>query len=85
MKAPAHSGPPTDEGERLATIGRGAGKELRLRFRRYNGVPFIDVRQWECNPESGAWWPTKGKGVTIKPRELAEVIKALGAARELSR
>lgn len=69
---------PTDEGEKLATIDRGPGKQLRIRAKVFNEHPYIDIRVWDRRDENSAWWPTK-KGVSIKPRELADVIAALKA------
>ena len=73
---------PTDDGVALATIPRAADRELRIRWRTFNGHPFIDLREWAASRHTGEWWPVKGKGVTIKPRELDEVLRALRAAAE---
>jgi hypothetical protein len=35
------------------------------------------------NPHNAQWWPTKGKGISIKPRELRDVHAALQQAIEL--
>lgn len=75
---------PSDDGEKLATIARGPGKELRLRWREFKGHHFLDIREWSRRDEASDWWPTKGKGITIKARELADVIQALAAAKALS-
>ncbi len=91
MSAPAtrptastETGPPADDGVKLATISRGPHRELRVRWRTYEGHPFLDVREWSLNEHTGAWWPTKGKGVTVKARELAQVADAIAAARTLA-
>jgi hypothetical protein len=75
---------PTDEGEQLATLDRGPGKQLRLRWKEFKGHHFLDVREWSRSEQGGDWWPVKGKGITIKHRELDAVIAALEAARGLS-
>ena len=72
-----------DDGEKLATISRGPGRELRIRWKSFKGLTYLDLREWSANPHSGVFWPTK-KGVTVKRRELADVMKALEAARKLS-
>jgi|SRR4051812_9105779 hypothetical protein len=75
---------PTDDGVALATISRAADRELRIRWRTFNGHPFIDVREWAASRHTGEWWPVKGKGLTIKPRELDEVLSALRHGAELA-
>lgn len=75
---------PTDDGEKLATLDRGPDKELRVRWRQFNGHVFLDIREWSRREAGADWWPTKGKGVTLKARELPDVIEALEAARRLS-
>jgi hypothetical protein len=72
---------PTDDGVKLGTVLRGPDKELRIRAKEFNGHPFIDVREWSRQAADQAWWPVKGRGVTIKLREVADVIAALEAAR----
>ena len=73
---------PTDDGVKLATITRGGDRELRIRFRDFKGHAFIDVREWAASPQTGEWWPVKGKGATIKPHELEAVIAGLQTARK---
>jgi hypothetical protein len=66
--------------ERLASISRKDGaEELRVESKSYNGYPYIDLRVW-FQSEGGEWRPTK-VGVTVKMRELDEVIAALTKAR----
>jgi hypothetical protein len=74
---------PSDDGVKLGTVSRGADKELRIRAKEFNGHPFIDVREWSRQAADQDWWPVKGRGVTIKMREVADVIAALEAARPL--
>jgi hypothetical protein len=73
-----------DEGVKLATINRGPNCELRLRWKTFKGFPFLDIREWSVNSSNSQWFPTKGKGVTIKPRELTEVLAALQVASGLA-
>lgn len=75
---------PADDGEKLATISRGAHCELRLRWREYKGHHFLDIREWTRSEDGAAWWPVKGKGITIKRHELPAVIEACTAAARLS-
>jgi hypothetical protein len=74
---------PSDDGEKLATIDRGPGKQLRIRLRRFSGHQFIDLREWSSR-DGGEWWPVKGRGITIKPREPAAVVRALQDAERLA-
>jgi hypothetical protein len=46
----------------------------------YEGHPFVRVAPWQRG--DGAWWPVKGKGASVRPRELAHVVVALARALE---
>ena len=80
--ADAVTGGPADDGEKLATISRGADRELRIRWRSFEGHPYLDLREW-TKSEDGVAWPTK-KGITIKPRELPAVLEAVTEAARLA-
>jgi hypothetical protein len=68
-----------NDAKRLGAIERKDGtEELRIESKSYNGYPYIDVRVW-FTTDGGEWRPTR-TGVTIRPRELDEVIAALGRA-----
>lgn len=77
-----------DPGEIIAEIPRPDGTVLRVAVKRWHNpdapadappAVYVDVRLW-----SGAW-PVKGKGVSVKPRELAALASALlDAAEKLS-
>lgn len=77
-----------DPGEIIAEIPRPDGTVLRVAVKRWHNpdgpadappAVFVDVRLW-----SGAW-PLKGKGVSVRPRELAVIASALlDAAEKLS-
>ena len=79
--------PMVDDGERLATIERGPNVELRFTLKKFKGHRFIRLQQWEADPHNSQWWPSKGKGFSIKARELdaigADLIEAMerGQAR----
>lgn len=68
--------PPAENGKRLLTLSRGDGAELRINLAEFQGRPFISIRLWEKNP-SGEWWPTKGRGGSIRMGEIQSVIEAL--------
>jgi hypothetical protein len=68
-----------DPGAIVADLARRDGTVLRVAVKRWRDPndasaaerPFVDVRLW-----SGAW-PVKGKGVSVKPTELAALATAL--------
>jgi len=65
-----------DPGHVLASLPRPDGTELRVSLHRYEGRPFVRVAPWSRGAAGDAW-PVKGKGATIKTRELAAVARAL--------
>jgi hypothetical protein len=78
---------PTETGRRLATFPRAlrdghATEELRIVLDEYEGHTYLGLRIW-VEGKDGQWWPSR-RGLTIRPAELVDAIKALvGAAREL--
>jgi len=76
---------PIDDGKPLATLNRGGDRQLRIRWREFKGYHFLDLREWARRDEQSPYWPVKGRGITVKAHELADVAKALGEALELSR
>lgn len=80
-----------DPGEIIADLARADGTVLRVAVKHWRdpakpgpGVPYVDLRVWQSG-DAGAW-PVKGKGVSVKPRELAALAGALlDAAEKLSR
>ena len=78
-----------DESEKLLTaLPRGkpmspGSEQLWVRFKTYNGRPFVDLRLfYTANDES--LQPTK-KGVSIRMGELDTVIEALERAKRMER
>lgn len=83
-EAPARDdrqGPPEDRGERLATLPRGQGEELRVSLDEYEGRPYISLRVWAIG-QDGSWWPTK-KGCSVRIREITDVAQALMRANDM--
>ncbi len=74
--------PLVDDGERLATIDRGPNVELRIGLKEFKGHRFIRLQEWSVNAHNSQWWPVKGKGCSIKLREIDAVVAALNAARK---
>jgi hypothetical protein len=77
--------PPAENGVNLATIPRGQGEQLRITLAEYSGHPYIAVRVWALGADGRSWWPVKGKGVSIRLREIVPVGKALAEALRLIR
>lgn len=73
---PARPAPaPPDPGRILARMPRNGGEELRVSLHYYEGRPFIRIGPWQSSAPDA--WPCKGKGTTVKVRELATVAAAL--------
>ena len=70
-----------DPGEVLAEVPRGDGTVFRVAWRTFEGRPFVTLAVWERGT-GGAWWPAKGKAVTVRVRELGEVLEGLVKAAE---
>lgn len=71
-----------DPGVILARVVRDDGTELRVSVHRYEGRPFVRVAPWQRRGEGAPWWPVKGRGVTVKVREVAHVVVGLARALE---
>jgi len=74
---------PRETGTRLLTIPRPGNRqkpatELRITLDTFEGHQFIGARVWEQGADRN-FYPTP-RGITIRPRELYEVIRALCAA-----
>jgi hypothetical protein len=74
--------PPQETGERLATLPRARGEELRINWAVYEGRPYVSTRLW-TQDEHGGWWPSKTCGCTIRLRGLA-AAEAIAAAMDLA-
>jgi hypothetical protein len=55
----------------LARVPRGDGTEFRVSLHTYEGKPFVRLAPWSNG------WPVKGKGATVKVRELGAVVAGL--------
>ncbi len=66
-----------DNEQVVLTIPRGleGTAELRIAFAEFNGHPYVGLREW-VKKDDGEWIPTK-KGMSLKPKELPQVIAAL--------
>ncbi len=66
-----------DPGTVLASLARPDGTQLRVSAHRYEGKPYVRIAPWSSRDGGATWWPVKGKGTSVKVRELAAVAKAL--------
>jgi hypothetical protein len=66
-----------DPGKVLARIPRPDGTEFRVSVHTYEGRPFVRVAPWSSRDGGATWWPVKGKGASVKVRELATIAAAL--------
>ena len=64
----------------IATLPRGDGVELRIELAEYKGHRYVGLRQWNKSVD-GEWRPDGKRGLSIKLRELGDVIRALGSPR----
>jgi hypothetical protein len=84
--AGAPTGPPAPTGTLLAAFPRkgpdGVEQELRIVLDAYEGRDYIAVRVWQRDA-SGAWWPLRGKGLSVRLGEAQGVISALQQAIHL--
>lgn len=67
---PANTNAP-DPGRVLAVVPRGDGTEFRVSLHTYEGKPFVRLAPWSNG------WPVKGKGATVKVREIGAVVAGL--------
>lgn len=76
----AQAAPPArelpDPGDVCARLPRADGTELHVAVREYEGRTFVGISVWQNA------WPVKGRAVTVRPRELAQVIEGLCLAAE---
>lgn len=74
---PANDGEKPDEGKVLARVARPDGTEQRVSMHTFNNAPFVRVGLWQRGRDGVSMWPVKGKGTTVKVRELGSVVKGL--------
>lgn len=83
MTAQSDRKPPVETGTRLATFEREReGGEVRWTFDRYEGRPFVSGRIW-TRGHDGNFYPSQ-KGVTVRLKELGDVIAGLERALRLA-
>jgi hypothetical protein len=75
---PRQADAPRENGDRLVTFERHGGEELRVSLAEFNGHPFVSLRVWAPG-QDGQLWPVRGKGISVKLREVAGLAEALAA------
>ncbi len=71
---------PEERGERLATLPRQDGAEIRITWDRYKGSPYLGIREWTPDRNGGGgMFPTR-KGVTVRRGELPALARAVADA-----
>jgi len=70
---------PVENGERLVTIQRHEGDELRLNWAEYNGHNFLNIRVW-TQSDDGQLFPHRDKGLTVRIAELADFAEGVEQA-----
>jgi len=75
---------PVENGERLATIPRRDGDELRLSWAEYNGHNFLNVRVWHRD-DNDTRFPYRDKGLTVRLAELDDFAEGIQRAVKLAR
>lgn len=75
----SQASPPPETGERLLTIDRGPGEELRIVWAEYRGSPYVGLRIW-TKDRRGRWWPDRTRGMSVRIRELGQVAEAISIA-----
>jgi hypothetical protein len=81
QQATATAERPGSADEVLATLRRGHREELRVSLAEYEGHPFVSIRVWAPG-QDGRLYPVRGKGVSVRVRELADVADALRLAAD---
>lgn len=71
---------PEERGERLATLERRDGVEIRITWDRFKGSPYLGIREWTPDRSGGpSMFPTR-KGVTVRRGELPALARAVADA-----
>jgi hypothetical protein len=74
--------PPEPAGPVLAALLRRSrdkpDQELRLILETFNGHPYLRLQLWEQGRDG--WWPMRGRSVTVRMSEVADLADALAGA-----
>ena len=81
---PRRTEAPQEQGRLLERFERGDGVELRATLAEFEGHPYISLRVWEPG-DGGELWPCKGKGLSIRLREVDGLVEALREGAALAR
>ncbi len=75
--------PPQENGRRLATIDRSETEQIRVNWSEFEGKPFLSIRMWKRG-DDGGWWPDGKRGISIRVRELPELVDGIAEALDLA-
>jgi hypothetical protein len=48
-------------------------------------LSLLDIREWHVDPSKAQWFPSKGKDMSIKPREREQLVAAVAEAMAFQR
>jgi hypothetical protein len=77
------TGPPQENGQRLATIDRSETEQIRINWSEYEGKPFFSIRMWKRG-DDGQFWPDPKRGISIRVRELPDLAEGIAQALDLA-
>lgn len=69
--------PPAPTGETLIELDRGKNGTLRLALDEFNGSKYVNLSMWNLDG-----WPTKGRTLSFRLRELPAIVEVLGQVAE---
>src|SRR5262245_32996856 len=67
-----------ERGTRIATLRRNERDELRVTLTEWEGESYVCLRVWRNT--RGRWFPDPRRGLTVRIRELADLLDGLAAA-----
>jgi len=77
------TGPPQENGPRLASIDRSETEQIRINWSDYEGKPFLSIRMWKRG-DDGRFWPDPKRRISIRVRELPDLADGVAAAIDLA-
>lgn len=68
--------PPPDTGIELATLPWSQENQLRIRWKRFKGNEFLDLRVWDGTKNSEDFFPT-ARGISVSPSRFEDFRTAM--------
>lgn len=75
--------PPVENGRRIGTIDRSDTEQIRVNWSEFEGKPYVSLRLWKKD-DQGQWWPDGKRGMSVRIRELPDLVDALAEALDLA-